>query len=66
MSVANAKLYAFEAEAMRVAEWVRLGFRDARAADYLHVTAIYNQLYFEYGTDRVQKIMADALESRAA
>jgi len=67
MNVANAKFYAFVAEAERMAEFKRLGFvTRATAADYLHETAVYNQLYFEYGTDRIQKIMAEALESEAA
>lgn len=67
MNVANAKLDAFAAECERAAEFVRLGFiTRSTAADYLHVTACYNQLYFEYGADQVQQIMAEALESRAA
>jgi hypothetical protein len=66
MGVANAKYHAFIWEADRAAEYVRLGFltRPA-AADYLHVTAIYNQLYFEYGTDRIQAIVAEAFEVAA-
>jgi hypothetical protein len=67
MNVANAKYYAFIEEATRAAEFVRLGFVSrATAADYLHGTAIHNHLYFEYGTDRIQKIMAEALEGEAA
>ncbi len=66
MNVANAKYYAFAAECERVAEWLRLGFLNRQtAADYLHEAASYNQLYFEYGTDRIQKIMADALSEAA-
>jgi hypothetical protein len=67
MNVANAKFYAFVVEAERMAEFLRLGFVNrATAADYLHETAEYNQLYLEYGTDRIQKIMAEALDSKAA
>jgi hypothetical protein len=67
INVANAKYYAFVGEADRAAEFVRLGFiKRATAADYLHETAIYNQLYFEYGTDRIQEIMTVALDSEAA
>jgi hypothetical protein len=66
MNVANAKFYAFAAEAERMADWVRLGVvtRDV-GADYLHESATYNQLYFEYGTDRIQKIIADAFRVAA-
>lgn len=67
MNVANAKYFAFVAECERMAEFMRLGFVNRQtAADYLHQTAAYNQLYFEYGTDRIQKIMAAALASEAA
>jgi hypothetical protein len=67
MNVANAKLYAFVAEAERAADYTRLGFLTrATAADYLHETAVYNELYFEYGRDRIQEIMAGALDSEAA
>jgi hypothetical protein len=67
MNVANAKYNAFAVEAERAAEFVHLGFiTRAVAADYLHETAIYNQLYFEYGTDRIQAIVAAAFESIAA
>lgn len=67
MNVATAKFYAFAAEAERMADWVCLGVVSKTvAADYLHTSAAYNGLYFEYGADRVQQIMADALESRAA
>jgi hypothetical protein len=67
MNVANARYHAFAVEAEWAAEFVRLGFiTRAVAADYLHETAIYNQLYFEYGTDRVQAIIAAAFESIAA
>ena len=67
MNVANAKFCAFMAECEQAAEYVRLGFvTRTAAADYLHVAAVYNQLYFEYGADQIQQIMADALESRAA
>jgi hypothetical protein len=67
MNVANAKFYAFAAECDRVAEFYRLGFVNrATAADYMHEAATYNQLYFEYGADRIQKIMAEALKREAA
>jgi hypothetical protein len=66
MAVANAKYHAFVAEAGRLAEFLRLGFVNrATAADYLHQTAIYNQLFAEYGTDRIQAIMAEALSEAA-
>jgi hypothetical protein len=66
MTVANAKFYAFVAEADRLAEFVRLGFMTrATAADYLHESALYNSLFFDYGTDRIQKIMATALSEVA-
>jgi hypothetical protein len=67
MSIANAKWWAFVAECDRVAEFVRLGLiTGTTAADYLHSAAIYNALPYEYSTDRVQKVMADALASEAA
>lgn len=67
MGVANAKYHAFVAEADRAAEFVRLGFiTRATAADYLHTSAIYNQLYFEYGTERIQAIMSAAFDEAAA
>jgi hypothetical protein len=66
MNVANAKFYAFIAEAERAAELTRLGFiTRTTAADYLHQIAIYSSLYFEYGTKRVQAIMAEAFEAAA-
>ena len=67
MNVANAKYHAFIAEAERAAEFVRLGFvTRTTAADYLHVTAIHNQLAFEYGTDAIQAIMSAAFDSEVA
>lgn len=61
MNVALAKLNAFAEEAYRAADDVRRGVvTKADAADGLHEAAIYNQLYFEYGTERIQQIMADA------
>ena len=67
MNVANAKFYAFADEAAKMAHWVRLGVVQKQvAADYLHETAVYNQLYFEYGTDKIQRIVADAFASEAA
>ena len=66
MSVALAKLDAFMAEAERMAEFARLGFvTRAVAGDYLHEAAIYNQLYFEYGTDHIQGIISAAFASEA-
>jgi hypothetical protein len=67
MNVANAKYYAFVAEAERAAEYIRHGFLTrTAAADCLHTTALYNQLYFEYGRDRIQELMAVAFNSEAA
>jgi hypothetical protein len=67
MNVANAKLYAFEAEAERIAELIRLKLiSKAEGADRLHIAAIYNQLVYEYGTDRVQNIVAAAFDREAA
>jgi hypothetical protein len=67
MNVANAKFFAFVDEAARTADFVRLGILTRpRAAECLHISAAYNQLYFEYGTDRIQAIIADAFESMAA
>jgi hypothetical protein len=67
MSVALAKRDAFIAEAERVAELVRLGLlTKPAAADTLHEAAIYNQLYFEYGADHIQAIMAATIGSGAA
>jgi hypothetical protein len=68
MNVANAKFYAFVAEAERIShDYVRLGVVPKQtAADYLHQTAIYNQLYYEYGVDRIEQIMSAALASEAA
>ena len=67
MNVANAKWWAFVGECDRAAEFVRLGLITRTiAADYLHNAATYNALLYEYGTDRVQKVMANALQSEAA
>jgi len=66
MSVALAKRDAFIAKAERVAELVRLCLlTKADAADTLHEAAMYNQLYFEYGADHIQGIMARAIEGAA-
>lgn len=66
MNVANAKFYAFVDEADKLAHWVSLGVvRKQVAADYLHESAIYNQLYFEYGTDKIQGVIAAAFVSEA-
>ena len=67
MNVANAKLYAFEAEAERLAELVRLGLiTRAIAVDYLETSAAYNALHYEYGTDHVQSIMSAAFAGQVA
>jgi hypothetical protein len=67
MSIAHAKIDRMVDEAQRLAELVRLEILPkAVAAEYLHQAAIYNQLYFEYGADRIQKIMAWALRREAA
>ena len=67
MNIANGKWWAFVAECDRAAEFVRLGLITRTvAADYLHSAAAYNALLYEYGTDRVQKVMAAALASEAA
>jgi len=66
MSVALAKRDAFIAEAERVADLVRLGLlTKPEAADTLHEAATYNQLYFEYGTDHIQEIMAATIGGTA-
>jgi hypothetical protein len=66
MNVANAKFFAFEAEAERLAHWVRLGIvSKSTAADYLNESAAHNQLYFEYGADRIQAVMSEAFEVSA-
>jgi hypothetical protein len=67
MNVALAKRDAFIAECGRAAEYVRLGFLTrTAAADHLHETAFYNSLYFEYGADHIQRIMAGALNCEVA
>lgn len=67
MNVATAKYHAFALECERAAEFVRLGFLTrAAAADYLHVAAIYNELYHEYGRDRIQELMAEAFKEATA
>lgn len=67
MAVANAKYYAFEATALDVGELLELGLiSKADAADLLQEIAIYNQLSFEYGQDRIQRIMADGIARRGA
>ena len=66
MTVANAKLIAFETQCLRAGELVRLGLlKRADAADLLQEAAHYNSLPFEYGQDRVQKLMADGLNGGA-
>jgi hypothetical protein len=67
MTIANAKFYAFIAEAERMAEFVRLGLLTrATAADVLHTAAVYNALCAEYGTDRLQKIITTAFDCEVA
>jgi hypothetical protein len=67
MSVALAKRDVFIGASQYVAELVRLGLLSrAAGADTLHEAAIYNQLYFEYGRDHIQEIMAVAFNSEAA
>ena len=67
MAVANAKLYAFEVEAERLAELVRMELIPRTvAADYLNTAAVYNALHYEYGSDHVQSIMAAAFSEAAA
>ena len=66
IKVALAKLAEFENQAYRIGDLVRLSIlRRADAADMLHEAAIYNSLIFEYGADRIQKIIADAFEATA-
>jgi hypothetical protein len=46
---------------------VRLGLlKKAEAADVLQEAAAYNSLVFEYGADKIQKIMAAGLSEAAA
>jgi hypothetical protein len=67
MSVAVAKRDAFICESRRLADLVRLKVLPrAVAADYLHEAAVYNSLFFEYGCDHIQEIMAVAFEGGAA
>jgi hypothetical protein len=67
MSIANAKYETFIFEAGRLAKLVRARILSgADAADYLHEAANYNQLYFEYGVDQIQAIMARMLSLEAA
>jgi hypothetical protein len=69
MSVANAKHLAFICEADRLAKLVRSGVLSrGDAADCLHNAANYNSLYFEYGTDNIQDVLAAAFDyfTRAA
>lgn len=67
MNVANAKYYAFADEAAKLAHWVRLGVIQKQvAADYLDEAARYNALYLEYGTERIQGVMAAAFACEAA
>ncbi|MEY9157330.1 hypothetical protein [Bradyrhizobium japonicum] len=67
MAVANAKFYAFAEAANDIGELVWLGLLSKPdAADLLQQVATYNQLPFEYGSDRIQRIMADGLSLREA
>lgn len=64
MAVANAKFHAFAEVAQDIGELINLQLiSKPDAADLLQEIAIYNQLPFEYGQDRVQKIMAEGLGS---
>ncbi|WP_375309054.1 hypothetical protein WHZ77_17335 [Bradyrhizobium sp. A5] len=64
MIVANAKFYAFAETAQDVGELIGLGLiGKTEAADLLQEIAIYNQLTFEYGQDRIQKVMAEGLRA---
>ena len=65
MSVAMAKRDAFIAEAYRIGDLVRLKVLDrATAADTLHEAATYNELYFEYGREHIQQLMANAMDAK--
>jgi hypothetical protein len=69
MAVANAKYIAFAEAAYDVGELIRLGLMNrSQGADLLQEIAIYNQLPFEYGQDRIQQLMAEgiALQEAAA
>jgi hypothetical protein len=67
MSVALAKRSEFINQAHRLGDLVRFGrLSVADAADTLQEAATYNQLCFEYGTDQIQDIMAQALGFEAA
>ncbi len=64
MAVALAKFRAFEDQAYRVGDMVRLGLiKRVEASDLLHGAANYNSLVFEYGPDRIQQIIAAGLEA---
>jgi hypothetical protein len=65
MYVATAKIVAFEDQAHRLGEMVRLNLLSRRdAADALQAIAVYNSLPFEYGQDRVQTIIAEGLRAK--
>lgn len=67
MAVANAKFVAFGEAADYAAELIQLGLLTrVEAADLLQEVAEYNQLPFEYGQDRIQRIMAAAFSEAAA
>lgn len=67
MSIANAKLFEFQAQAYRAGELITLGvLARAEAADILQEAADYNALTFEYGADKIQAIMAAAFSEAAA
>ncbi|WP_342728869.1 hypothetical protein AAFG07_20840 [Bradyrhizobium sp. B097] len=62
LNIANARFHAFVAESEHAAGLVRLGLISrVVAADHLHVAAIYNALYVEYGAEAIQRVMADAM-----
>ena len=67
ITIALAKRDEFINQAHRLSELVRLQVLSiADAADTLQEAASYNSLTFEYGTDQIQQIMAQALGFEAA
>lgn len=67
MAVANAKYEAFGEIAYDVGEMIKLGLiTRVDGADLLQEIATYNQLPFEYGQDRIQRLMSDGLTLREA
>ena len=67
ITIALAKRDEFINQAHRLSELVKLRLLSVTdAADMLHEAATYNSLSFEYGTDHIQEIMAQALGFKAA